>query len=639
MPAPALRAAAATANPLAIRGEVRGRQVASTAYCEGMLRTVGKIDGAVWVGLTYAALLVVLTHALHPMPVAGPEADLYVERVEGLGHGVRSFDGFHPVHGILLASLVRWLGGLDAFDAMRAIAALGGGVLVGATWWFARRFGSRRVAIAATALVALHPGVLLLGMQASPDELATGFGVVVLGMAARARQSLRQRDVFWFALCFGFAVGLRFTNAAFAPAGLCIMWGNGRLRNAGWLVLGTALGFAPHALVSWLEWGSPLYSISWRNMNLKLGGLDATLLYDESVGPLAFLREHGAAVALAGIRDVGDQFVSGLGSLLTAGAGRALAVPITQAVTIALVALAWRHGARGMMTVACFLGYLGFVCTTFLPIERVLAPLVPLAAIALAALLEAPLRWLRFVGATACCVALGAQCLQLPPRFAAFVALHPEAEVAAMRELLRDVRVESAASTYSNMNRYVDAPTGFVDVLPIGREDGDPGGAAIAHLRRYAVRTGANAFVVGRRTSPRLFEALAATAWPAEFDPRRVGEDVLVIVREGVRDDGRAGEPWFQVVEVEPRRWSAGSLSIRIELAAAAPIERVQQVEVRLDTATAKGPVVALPQTGERTWQLIWPLRPAPGSWFVQPRLQLRDGGYVLAPRVALEVQ
>lgn len=600
----------------------------------------GTVTGRSWLasGLAaaFATLVAALAISLHTVTIRGGEDDHYLRGLDNWQVGGVVYDGFHPLHTVLFGAVLQGLFGFDSFTALRLVSALSAGAIVGCTFALARALGARRWGCVATAIVALHPAVLTLGMQAASDALAAALVLLTLTASVAAARTRRLLPLVLASLGFGLALGTRFTIAPFGLA-LLFAWRRATLgRDVVATALGTAIGFLPHGFLVWRMTGSPFHNENWRSIVLKHGGFDQRLIGEPGFDNLSeFLAQHGGDVLRLGLDDLQRQLTGGLGALLTGGEP-SLATTIVGAVALlALSRLPFvAERAGGMLTVG-FLAMWTTVCLTFSPLERVLLPLVPVAAIALAAATTAAARPWR-IGAGIGLAATGLlTILALPPRLAEFLAEHPHAEIAAAARLLADPEVELAAATYTDMPRH--APR-----IAVWQPDLAPRRAgateAVAALRATMARTGANGFLLGKRTAPVLFAQVRSTSLPPDMRVLAADDDVVLVVAQGRIPDGGSAGRWFQATEVAPNPWTSGTLTIRADLAPDADPARVAEVSVRLEPPEA-GPVLPLQRLGDRQWGTPWTVRPPPGQWFLQFRLRLHDGRHVFGPRVAIGVQ
>jgi hypothetical protein len=591
------------------------------------------------VGAAFATLVAALSLTLHPLPVHGGEDDHYLRGLRALLAGRSAYDQFHPVHTVLFGAVLHWLLGLEPFTALRVVSAISGGVIVATTLVITRRFASPTASWVAAAVVALHPGVLLHGMQASSDALATALALLTLATGLRAAASARLVDLFLAGLCFGLALGTRFTIVGFGFA-LVLAWRRQhfvhRVLATG---LGTALGFAPHGIVAWRTFGSPFANENWRSVVLKHGGFDQRLMDQPGFdGPLAFWRAHGGEVLDLGIADVSRQLRGELGSLVVGsggGAGNALATTLGAMTFVAVVGLAVRRTRSGLMVAACFVAQWLLVCMTFAQLERVMLPLVAIAAVAMAAATAQFAIWWRCLFAAGLAAIGVAAAAAIPSRFAAFCDLHPQTEIAAAHELLAHPEVEFATASWTHMAEHAPVIGYLPDFVPCTSGDAD----AVTRLRAEMARTKANAFVIGRRTAPHFHRLARTTTFPPDCIVLRTDDDVVAVVIQARFADGGAAGHWFAGAEATPNPWSDGPITLRAVLRADADPAAVAQIAVRLEPPPRTGPLLPLQPAGDCEWQARWTVRPPPGSWHLQFRAQLCDGRYVLGPRVAITVR
>jgi len=591
---------------------------------------------AVWVG--YSAVVAALALRLHPLPLNEAESDNFLRGLtsllQGGGHCI---DGYHPAHTVLVGWLVAKSTGWEAFTTLRVVAALGGGAVVVLTFWLARRFGAARIGAGlAASLIALHPGLLVLAMQASADAFATAAMLATLLAAVHARSATSGRATLLCGLAFGFSVGTRFSCVGFAPALLAAVH-RGRIgSDLVRLTVGVVIGYLPHGIVSTLEYGSPLFTYNWRNFVLKHGGFDALLLVDPGYPNLvAFLREHWVESLQLGFTDVRQQVQGDFGRLLSGGLPAPASWLVGGVALAAILALAVRRRPTGTVLGLCFATYLALVCLAYAPIERVVLPLFPLAAIALGALVGSGRRWANAVGIVTLVLLCSSLVFHLPARLQQFVDAHPLREIEVARAVAERPEVELLATTYSYMPQFGPASTYVYPVAPGPSGQLEP----YAHLRREVARTGANAFVVGRRSSPLTHRALRAAIPPDDVHILAADDDVVAVVFDVVHRDGEGAGRWFESFTATPLDWFEGPLDVQVELTDSCELLLVASVSVQIELPQGKGPTFELPVRGDRRWGIAWPLRPPPGPLQIASRLRLRDGRHVRGPVCRIQVR
>lgn len=591
-------------------------------------RTPRWILPALW--LTYSAVAAVLALRLHPMLLHEAETDNFVGRLESLLRGDPCLNAYHPAHSMLCGALVVLLSGCDAFVALKLVSAIGGGAVVAATFQLARHLGAGMTGATLAALtMALHPGLLLLSMQASADALATALMLATLLVALRARRSPGSGNAILCGLVFGFAVGTRFSCFAFAPALLAVCQRGHVVARLLQAAAGAALGFLPHGLLSTLEFGSPFHTENWRNFVLKHGNFDGRLLREPGYPDLlSFLREHWFGSLQLGLADIWGQLSGTFGVLLTSGLPAPWSTLVGIVALAALARLAWVRSGGALVGLCCG-SYLFLVCISYSPIERAMLPLLPMALLALGASLGRGARWRTTVGAAALVVTAGSLVYRLPARLHRFVDAHPFHEIEVARAMAARADVELLAATYADMARHVPGTVCPSPVAPGERGQVDPYG----HLRRELVRIGANAFVIGRRSSPDTYRAVRGAPAPDDVHVAVVDDDTIAVVFDVVLADDARGDHWFAAFAVEPSDGRGGPLDLQVELTPHCDLALVAAVTVQLEAAPNKGPTLDLPARGERRWGLVWPGRLPPGSWTIGSRLRLHDGRYVRGPR------
>jgi hypothetical protein len=592
-------------------------------------RTVG------WLGIGCAVVAAVLAFGWHPIEVPGAENDRYVEMVEHVLAGRAVADAFHPAHLPLLGALLALPLGGDAFAALRLVSALAGGALVAGTWLLARRVATPRAAAAATAFVALHPLVVTMSLQACTDVLAAAL-VTWAAVATRAAASGRPAAAGWLGLAFGLAWGTRTNVLGAAPLLLAPLLAGDRRRRLPWLLLGLVVGYAPQAGHGLLAGGALFPPGNWRNVVLKHSGFDRLALHESSFGSFGeFLVRHGLDVLGDGAATLARFLCGGFAETLwCAPAASAWALPLAVLGTAALaggaVVIARDGGGRVLLAAAA--AFVALVCVTFVPMPRLVLPVFPLAAAALAAGAAAPQRWLGSPCRVALALGLGAVVVALPARWLAFVADHPHAEIAAAARMHQDPAVERVAATYAVLDRHVAFPCALA--FPPGGEA--PGDDPLAHFRLVQDRTGADGFVIGRRSAPAWFHRLGAEPLPAWLRVVQRDDDVLGVHCPFERVEAGA---WIEAATAEPAVWTEGPLVVAVRLAATAPLGDVRRVVAVDPRLLPKGPMLDLPRVDDRTFRGELRLQLPPGRWPLRIRLTLAGARHAFGPELAVDVR
>jgi hypothetical protein len=134
-------------------------------------RVPALLDAVALVGLglwTAAVLLVARGHLTLAVPGVEKDFRVFASRSTDLG-GVFQADGFYNLGYPLLLWLARPLAQDNPFLAARLVAALSAALLLGATWWPARRWLGRGAALLALLVLALSPLVVEYALYLGTD--------------------------------------------------------------------------------------------------------------------------------------------------------------------------------------------------------------------------------------------------------------------------------------------------------------------------------------------------------------------------------------------------------------------------------------------------------------------------------------
>ncbi len=239
---------------------------------------------AVWVG---AVLLAAEQHVTLSVPGVEKDFRVYATRAPDISEVFKA-DGFYNLGYPLLLWVVAPLTQGNAFLAARVVAALSGGVLLGAGYALARGvlvgWGviGRVGALVALAALALNPLVVRYALSVSSDMPFAALVALSLALfvAACNHTSLRWR-VLLFALCGaagGGAFLVRHAGMVLLPWGIaaglvCFVAGRRSWRRTvGAFVAGFVLLIGPQLVVNTLDTGQPLYSQQAKNVWLAVYG-------------------------------------------------------------------------------------------------------------------------------------------------------------------------------------------------------------------------------------------------------------------------------------------------------------------------------------------------------------------------------
>lgn len=240
---------------------------------------------AVWVG---GVLLAAEQHVTLSVPGVEKDFRVYATRAPALAEVFKA-DGFYNLGYPLLLWLVAPLTQGNAFVAARVIAALSGGVLLGAGYALARGLlaawgGAGRVgALVALVALAFSPLVVRYALYIGSDMPFAALVALVLALfvIADTHASPRWRLVL-LALCGAAAGGaflVRHAGMVLLPWGIAAVWLCYRQRGRGaWItpvsafVVGFVLLVSPQLVVNMRDTGHPLYSQQAKNVWLAVYG-------------------------------------------------------------------------------------------------------------------------------------------------------------------------------------------------------------------------------------------------------------------------------------------------------------------------------------------------------------------------------
>lgn len=454
-----------------------------------------------------ATAFVVLALVAHPIEVPGGESDLYVDKAEQILRGELPRDIWHPIYYPGLMAGGALLTG-DAFTAGKLLSALAGGLLVFATAVLAGSVFGTTAAVLCGLLLAAHGAVVVMSAQAASDVIALAFAMAAFAVSARAVDRPCARNWLGAGVLAGLALGTRFQMLPLVPALLLVAFAAApRLRRGAFVLAGLALGYLPQALAAWWAYGSPVYSEHWRNIDLKVvHDYDAVAAFaDAPASSLSdLLLQHGGRVAGALVRDLGGQLTGGLGEFVASRP----CFPADLAIVIAIVLgclRAWRHPVlRGVVVFGGL--YLPMLCVALVPEGRYLLPMLPMAALAMAALAQGgATRTQRLWLCLPLVATIAVAAASMPGWVRTFVDSHPTAEIEAVRSLrTRLTDGDPIASPFSPMMRHVP---GHVLWIPTQRLDAQ-GPALLDQIEQRAQHLHFEYLVVGPASARHLHAAL-----------------------------------------------------------------------------------------------------------------------------------
>ena len=188
----------------------------------------------IWAGVL---LLLARDHVVLSTPGVEKDFPVFASRAASLGTVLRA-DGFYNLGYPLLLWLARPLAHDNPFLAARAIAALSGALLLGASWWLARRLLGRGPALLALLLLALSPLVVAYALYLGTDmpfaALCTLSLALLPAMTARSPSPPHQASDRLALACAGVVAGMAFLvrhpGILLLPFGWLAIWWEGRMQ-------------------------------------------------------------------------------------------------------------------------------------------------------------------------------------------------------------------------------------------------------------------------------------------------------------------------------------------------------------------------------------------------------------------------
>ncbi len=327
-------------------------------------------------------------------------------------------DGFYNLGYPFLLWLLSRAGNGDAFDAAKVVSAIGGAIMLGATWALARRLIGAAPALLAIAVLALSPFVVQYGLYVGTDMAFAALWTAALALLL-APQALTWRAAALAGLLAGAAFLIRHPGIVLLPWGLialamispAVSQRSGHMSHLPWR-LWTAFAAAwlvailPQLVVNLRDAGAPLWSQQAKNIWLAVyGNTDYSGRWADASNDVA-LRD----LVLADPARFWGNWSRNLVALLGSGAedtsefGRSIAlrllhVPANMLALAGLGLWLWQGERRArLLLLATALYALGVTVGFALP--RFFLPIAPVLAIAAVASLipiarRLALRWPR----------------------------------------------------------------------------------------------------------------------------------------------------------------------------------------------------------------------------------------------------
>jgi 4-amino-4-deoxy-L-arabinose transferase-like glycosyltransferase len=495
-----------------------------------------------------------LAFSVHTQIVIGGESDCYLDRAEDLLDAKIVLDGFHPLGLPVLVAAVAWCG-LATFTAGRLVAIACGLLLVACTYRIARTFASRLAAVFAAVAVGASQFVLVGAVQVCSDVPAAAFATLALWVWTRvcADRVAKARWLVAGGLAVGLAGFMRTPGLVVAPAFLPVLLGipwRERWRRCGYTLLGAAVGFGPHVLLSWYA-GLPAKNASQLVWKYRRLSDDELLAWLRDPGPFPWAEVPGWM--LQGLGDLLGYLTHGLGRPWSVTPVGAVPVVVSLLMTAAMaLPLLMRQRAASVLALGAWSCAIA-MCLFTLPMDRLT---VPMAAPAVLLAVHAFSRWRPMV-AVACAAALAGAALAVVPRaLDDFERMHAREELEALQRLAAQhgewITVATTAIGLERHVRYGQVPL---------RLSNDAALAPSAHWQQLLDSVAgrhADFVLVGRTRSPVAWAALSAVPPPASHEVRE-RNGALVIARRG------AGADPFELAEVTVR---GQECHLRIRLAA-----------------------------------------------------------------------
>ena len=554
----------------------------------------------------------------------GVELDRYPDAAARIRQGDFTFDSYHGFGFPLAIAATAAVTGLDDFAAAIALAAAAALLMMSAAVTLATnlRPGAARTTrwlfgtnalfwTAGTSAAADLPGASLLlagaALLSAPD--ATRSGLRLAGAGA----------------LLGAAVA--FHPALLAPAlpllGIAAWCSR---RPSRWLLLGGAfaVGYLPHVVPCLLS-DRPIIGANWHNLYLKhvCDWDGAQLRRDLDAGAVpslwAFVGEHHEVMRDDTARALGQAVDATLPAALL---GSRAAVPgvfwwLPAAAALALLVAARRRGLA-LLALALVAIQLVLVAVFHRPTIRLMLPSLAVLLLGAGVGLEALRRRYRVgqILTWSCIAAAFAFGLRESWR-------HREAEPVREVEVARTVpglttRPVAALASFRLLDRHVEYPCWGIQrkrAEAFADRDG-----AWAELRRDLEACGATILIVGQRTLPAAFAAIAGADAPADFTWLHRDADVVIA------EFAPPMTTWIAAVEATPRAPRRGQpCVVRLDLAAGAQPDQLASVGVAILDPDRNQTLLDLVRQPDASWSNAF-VPDRAGGFTVQPILLLRDG-------------
>ncbi|MFK7741386.1 MAG: hypothetical protein AB8H80_13805 [Planctomycetota bacterium] len=580
----------------------------------------------------------------------GAENDGYAAQAEMLLRGELEVAPYHPMgYSLLLAAALAVLG--NGLVAGGLVSALCAGTLVWSVGELAKSCSQRPDAwLWGQLFAACNAHVWVLGTMASSDMTGATMLTLATLLAMRLPCDSRKPNRSWLlllglgALC-GFAVACRFS--ALAPAGVLWMWAALRTRGGGarrggavaLLTVGALAGYAPEGVPRWAATGQVLPSDNWHNFYLKVVceyDLEQLQVAKQS-GALPtsgeFFAEHVGEVFRQGVRDVLPSSVDVVPALIV-GAKHvppfAQLWPLLLAGIGLLLIVTRRRTQGGWLLMLLALVHCGTVCL-FWPRTRLFFPVLPLLQVGLVTLLCAfPVTARREVLRRVVGVAWVILCLGVGVgEFRRARAAEPIAEANLARSVPQRLqRPVGILSPWAGLRRYVEAKHwGFL--APLGA---DPSATWLIVSDRMQT-LGADLFLCGKASSPRLYKQLAAAVPPAGLSILVDDGQALLVERQLRTSD------WIASCTASASRGRMGEpIEWRLELSDVAIPSQIYAVGCALRGPAGAEQMVVLQKRGSRQFAGTF-VPPTAGTWCCAPWVLRTEERIERAVPIELEIE
>lgn len=564
------------------------------------------------------------------------------ERDDFLGTATTILDGalprdpFRPLLYPLSIAGVAWLTGADVFLAARIVSVLAATGLFLATHALGRAVAGPRAGFLAALLVGVSGSWWTLGVQAITDVLfALTFLLTILAALRALRDPSRTAAVgcgVAFALCyFTRYTAMALVIPVLAAVGCGARRGE-RLARLAWFALGACVALLPHFVLTWRVFGQPFHDESWRSMAFRhFGQGDWRFLQTNPFhGTLSVLLHDPAAMLVNAAATLRDLLGRELWLLLV---DAPYAVALAAPVLVGFALCARRRPEESAVVASAAAAYAALLCLTYFAWERLLFPLLPVLAVALACAVvhgtrcvasRLPTRSLRLPLATAATwTALAALALPVPARLARLADQHPFAELAAAQELLRHHGPDTTLMwTYWAMGRHVPG-------LTLPPYAADSVGALFEQTAAAWAQHDVDFLIVGRLSlGGSTFEDLESAPRPRHLQVVRADADVRVYRVAPVPLEDWA--PPMRVRELRP-----DVFSVELPLPVCAP-DGTEAWALLLGPQGRSLRLAFSPAVGGSGFVLTLNLEHAPGNWLLGPRVLGPDGTAYAGERLSI---